>query len=201
MKKSIFLLAMIASFGFLMLSCGGSSKAPPPADDNDFEEISDPFASLTDLANQIIEDGGVAAVGEGMSKRRDIAKEKARTAAQGKLAEIFNTKVQGVKKRFVEEVGSGDETEINEAFSSVTKTLTSQMLKGAVVKKTKLTKNKKTGQYMVGVVVAISAKTVNTSIMDEMNKNKPQLYQRFRASQAYKELKDEMKDYEEQQNN
>jgi ribosomal protein S20 len=199
MKKSIFLLAMIVSFGFLMISCGGSSKAPP-ADNDEFQEVSDPFAELTDLANQIIEEGGVAAVGEGMSKRRDIAKEKARTAAQGKLAEIFNTKVQGVKKRFVEEVGSGDETEINEAFSSVTKTLTSQMLKGAIVKKTKITKNKKTGQYMVGVVVAITPKTVNTSIMDEMSKSKPQLYQRFRASQAYQELKDEMKEYEKQQN-
>ncbi len=199
MKKSIFLLALIASFGFLMISCGGSSKAPPPAE-NDFVEVSDPFADLTDMANQIIDEGGIAAVGEGMSKRRDIAKEKARTAAQGKLAEIFNTKVQGVKKRFVEEVGSGDETEINEAFSSVTKTLTSQVLRGAVVKKTKITKNKKTGQYMVGTVVAVSPKTINLSIMDELNKNKPQLYQRFRASQAYKELKEEMDTYEKQQN-
>ncbi len=199
MKKSIFLLTLIASFGFLMISCGGSSKAPPPAE-NDFVEVSDPFADLTDMANQIIDEGGIAAVGEGMSKRRDIAKEKARTAAQGKLAEIFNTKVQGVKKRFVEEVGSGDETEINEAFSSVTKTLTSQVLRGAVVKKSKITKNPKTGQYMVGTVVAVSPKTVNLSIMDELNKNKPQLYQRFRASQAYKELKDEMDAYEKQQN-
>ena len=199
MKKSVFILALVASFSFLMLSCGGSSKAPPPAEE-DFVEVSDPFASLTDMTNQIIEDGGVAAVGEGMSKRRDIAKEKARTAAQGKLAEIFNTKVNGMKKRFVEEVGGADESEINEAFSSVTKTLTSQVLKGAIVKTSKITKNKKTGQYMVGTVVAITPKTVNMSVMDELQKSKPQIYQRFRASQAYKELKNEMDDYEKQQN-
>ena len=199
MKKSIFILTLVASFSFLMLSCGGSSKAPPPAE-NDFVEVSDPFADLTDMTNQIIEEGGVAAVGEGMSKRRDIAKEKARTSAQGKLAEIFNTKVNGMKKRFVEEVGGADESEINEAFSSVTKTLTSQVLKGAVVKKSKITKNSKTGQYMVGTVVAITPKTVNMSVMDELQKSKPQIYQRFRASQAYKELKNEMDDYEKQQN-
>jgi len=199
MKKSIFILTLVASFSFLMLSCGGSSKAPPAAED-DFVEVSDPFADLTDMANQIIEEGGVAAVGEGMSKRRDIAKEKARTAAQGKLAEIFDTKVQGMKKRFVEEVGGNKESEINEAFSSVTKTLTSQVLKGAVVKDSKITKNSKTGQYMVGTVVAITPKTVNMSVMDELQKSKPQIYQRFRASQAYKELKGEMEAYEKQQN-
>ncbi|HGY56511.1 MAG TPA: hypothetical protein ENK44_12450 [Caldithrix abyssi] len=198
--KQFFFLLFTAIFALgMMTSCGGSKKTVDQAD-SDFEEVADPFADLTDLSNQIIEAGGVAAVGEGISKRRDIAKEKARTNAQGKLAEIFNLKVQKMKKQFLEEIGGADESEVNEAFSSVTKTLTSKVLKGAVVKKTKITKNKKTGQYMVGVVVAITPKTVNMSVMDELEGSKPQLYQRFRASQAYQDLKKEMEDYEKQQN-
>ncbi len=199
MKKVLFLLFTFM-FAFSMITaCGGSKKAVDQAD-SDFEEVADPFADLTDLANQIIDAGGVAAVGEGISKRRDIAKEKARTNAQGKLAEIFNLKVQKMKKQFLEEIGSEKESEVNEAFTSVTKTLTSKVLKGAVIKKTKITKNKKNGQYMVGVVVAITPKTVNMSVMDELEGSKPQLYQRFRASQAYQDLKKEMEDYEKQQN-
>jgi hypothetical protein len=192
-------LSLIFSLAFLM-NCGGGKKVVKDSADNDFVEIADPFEELTQLSNEIVDAGGVAAVGEGTSKRRDIAKEKATTAAQGKLAEIFNLKVQRLKKKFVEEVGGAEESEVNEAFSSVTKTLTSKVLKGARVQKSKITKNKKTGQYMVGAVVAVTPKTINMSIMDEMESSKPQMYQRFRASQAYKDLKDEMEDYEKEQN-
>ena len=198
--KKYFLTAFTLIFSLaLIVSCGGSKELVKDDADSDFVEVSDPFESLTVMANEIIAEGGVAAVGEGVSKRRDIAKEKARTNAQGKLAEIFNTKVQKLKKQFVEEIGNAEESEVNEAFSSVTKTLTSKVLKGAIVKKSKITKNKKTGQYMVGVVVAVTPKTVNMSIMDEMESSKPQMYQRFRASQAYQDLKNEMEDYEKQE--
>jgi hypothetical protein len=197
MKKLLTLFAMLLALMY-MTACGSSKPAVSEAD-SDFVEVADPFEELNVLSNQIIEGGGVAAVGEGTSARRDVAKEKATTNAQGKLAEIFDLKVQKMKKSFIEEIGSANESEVNEAFTSVTKTLTSKVLKGATVNKTKITQNKKTNQYMVGVVVAITPKTVNMSIMDELEGSKPQLYQRFRASQAYEELKNEMDDYEAQQ--
>lgn len=196
MKRSMLFVFIMTLAMSLIVACGGSKEVVKDPADSDFVEVSDPFEDLTVLSNEIIEAGGVASVGEGTSARRDLAKEKARTNAQGKLAEIFDLKVQKMKKSFLEEVGGATESEVNEAFSSVTKTLTSQVLKGAIVKKSKVTKNKKTGQYMVGVVVAITPKTVNMSVMDELEGSKPQLYQRFRASQAYEELKNEMEDYE-----
>jgi hypothetical protein len=189
--------SLIVALAFMTLlflqGCGGESKTVK-VDNEDYVEVKDPFAELTELANQIIEDGGVAAVGQGTSKRMDIAEEKARTDAQGNLAEIFNTKVQRLKRKFEEEIGSNDDTEINEAFSNVTKTLTSKTLKGAIVKKKKIIKNKK-GQYITAVVLAVTPKTVDQSILDEMKNNK-KVYERFRASQAYKDLDKEMKDYE-----
>ena len=191
-KGRIFILS-IAALSFLFLNgCGGSSKAEPV--EEEYVEIKDPFSDLTVLANQIIEEGGVAAVGQGTSQRMDISKEKAKTAAQGNLAEIFNTKVQRLKRQFVEEIGTDNDTEINEAFSNVTKTLTSKTLKGAIVKDTKIIKDKK-GMYVTGIVLAVTPKTVDQSIMDEMKNNK-KVYERFRASQAYKDLDKEMKEYE-----
>ena len=199
MKKYIIALLSMVVAAFFITSCGGSKPPAPDPADADFVEVADPFEDLTTMANQIIESGGVAAVGEGISGRSDIAKEKAVTNAQGKLAEIFDLKVQKMKKSFMEEIGSADDSEINEAFTSVTKTLTSKVLKGAIVQKTKMTKNPKTNQYKTGVVVAITPKTVNMSVMDELEASKPKLYERFRASQAYEELKNEMDDYEKQQ--
>lgn len=198
MKRYMFLAVAMFFITALVMSCGGSKKAVVP--NSGMEVISDPFQDLTDMANQIIQAGGVAAVGQGTSARMDIAKKKAVTDAQGRLAEIFNLKVQKLKKSFQEEVGSSNDSEINEAFSTVVKTLTSQLLRGAITKKVKYMRDKNTGQITAAVVVAIEPNVVNMSILDEMKSKKPKLYERFRASKAYDELKQEMKDYEKQQN-
>jgi K+ transporter len=83
----------------------------------------------------------------------------------------------------------------------VTKILTSQELTGSRNKKTLYTMEQKNGKtvYQAGVVMAIEPKVVNQAIMNEMKENK-QLYDRFRASQAYKDLEAEMEKYEAEQN-
>ncbi len=198
MKRYMYLLISLFILAAFVMSCGGSKKVT--ATDSGMEVVSDPFQDLTDMANQIIQAGGVAAVGQGTSARMDLAKKKAVTDAQGQLAEIFNLKVQKLKKSFQEEVGSANDSEINEAFSTVTKTLTSQLLRGAITKKVKYMKNKETGQITAAAVVAIEPNVINMSILDEMKAKKPKLYERFRASKAYEELKKEMENYEKQQN-
>ncbi len=198
MKRQLFIMfALILSLG-LFMACGGGSKKATKAESS-METIDDPFQDLTDMANGIIDAGGVAAVGQGISKRMDLAKKKAVTDAQGQLAEIFNTKVQKLKKSFQEEIGSADDSEINEAFTDVTKTLSSTMLRGAITKKVKYMKDRETGKITAAAVVAIEPNKVNMSILDEMKNKKPKLYERFRASQAYDELKKEMENYEKTQ--
>ena len=195
-------LVVALSFVFalsLLVACGGGSKTTKVGGST-LETIEDPFQDLTDMANAIIEAGGVASVGQGTSKRMDLAKKKAVTAAQGGLSEIFNAKVNKLKKSFQEEIGSADDSEINEAFTDVVKVLSSTVLRGAVVKKVKYMRDKDTGQITAAAVVAIEPNKINMSILDELKTKKPKLYERFRASQAYDELKKEMDAYENQQN-
>lgn len=199
MKKRHFLVSLISLAFIFAMGCGGSKEVAQPS--GDFEVIEDPFQDMTDMSMTIIDGGGVAAVGQGTSARQDLAKKKAETDARAGLAQIFNTKVQNMSKQFQEEIGSADDSEINEAFTSVTKTLTSQLLQGAVTKKAKYLRNKENGQYTAGVVVAIEPNKVNMSILDELQKKDKKLYERFRASQAYDELKQEMEEYEEKQEN
>ena len=131
MKRFMFLVVALFIASALIISCGSSNPKVAASNPNAMEVIEDPFQDLTDLSNKIIESGGVAAVGQGTSMRQDLAKKKAVTDAMGNLAQVFNTKVQRLNKSFQEEIGSTNDSEINEAFSTVTKTLTSQLLRGA----------------------------------------------------------------------
>ncbi|MBD3224022.1 MAG: hypothetical protein GF313_04795 [Caldithrix sp.] len=197
MKRQLF-VSLLAVFTLaLLMACGGGKKMSSGSGGP--EVFEDPFQDLTNQTNQIIDGGGVAAVGQGTSKRQDLAKKKAETDAKGQLAEIFNSKVQRMNKSFQEEIGSADDTEINEAFTTVTKTLSSQVLKGAITKKVKYMRDPETGQFTAAALVAIEPNKVNMSILDELQKKDKKLYERFRASQAYEELKNEMQDYEKQQ--
>ncbi len=191
---------LTVSFSMLLLvflaSCGGSADATKADLDDGYEEIADPFSDLQEMANKTVEGGGVAAVGTGTSTRMDLAKDKARTDGQAKLAETFDAKVQNLKERFLEEIGSDERSEVNEAFTSVTKVLSSQVLRGAIMTKSKFIKDKSTGKLTAGVVMSIDPKMLDQSILDEMRSSKPKLYERYRASEAYKRLKDEMEKYE-----
>lgn len=196
--SAVLMCAFLASCGGSQQTQSNSTQAPAPQQAS-LKVIEDPMADLENQRNQLVEQGSVAAVGQGISKRMDIAKQKARVEAEAALARVFSTKVDNLRKNFVEEVGQGKESEVNEMFSTVTKAFASQTLKGAVEKNSKLMQNEK-GEYVAGVLMLISPKTVNLSIMDEMEKGKPQLYQRFRASQAFDELKKEMEEYDKKQN-
>jgi len=199
MKKYLIgLLALTLAFSFIV-ACGGGEKTAKKADSGAFEEMNDPFQSLTDQANQIIEAGGVAAVGQGISGRMDLAKKKAVLDAQGQLASILKTKVSKLNKSFQEEIGSANDSEINEAFTNVVKAVSKATLRGAITKKVKYLRDKETKNITAGVVVAIEPNKINMSIFDELKK-KPKLYERFRASQAYKELDNEMKNWDKQEN-
>ena len=179
---------------FTLSACSSSNENVK----EEWNEVEDLMKDLQELSSDIIEDGGVAAYGEGLSTRMDIAKEKARASADGALAEIFNKKIERMKKNYLEEVGQGKNSEVNELFSVVTKELTSQVLVGAYERESKMLQNNK-NEYLCGIVMAITPNSVNLSIIDEMKNNKPELYQRFRASQAFEELNKEIKDYEESQ--
>jgi hypothetical protein len=198
MKRNLILSLSILMLVLMQACGGGSEKAKDP---NMGTAMADPFEELNQMVESIIDGGGVAALGEASSRERSMAKSAAEVDARGKLAQIFNAKVQRVQRKFEEEVGDAEESEINRAFSNVTKILTSQELTGSRNKKTLYTMEQKNGKtvYQAGVVMAIEPKVVNQAIMNEMKENK-QLYDRFRASQAYKDLEAEMEKYEAEQN-
>lgn len=192
MKNAIQLFTMALMVLFIFGCSGPKDFSKTHPSDGTFEEIDDPFAGLLEAANGIIAEGGIAAVGEGISTRQDLAKEKARNEGLGKLAEILEQKIQRLTKAFVEEIGSGNNPQISETFSKVQKNVANAKLSGAIVKDSKLTKNSKTGQFMAGALVVIDPKTINTSILDELKKTDDKLYQQFRSTKGFEELEKEI---------
>ncbi len=185
MKKGL-ILVLVAAFSLALLSgCGGSKESTSMS----------PYNELMKMSQQMRQSGALAAVGQGQSAREDLARQKAHNDGRQKLALALESKIQVLQKSFIEEVGSNMDTEINEAFSSVSKTMASTTLRGVFPEEERMVTND--GIITIYVLMAVDPATFNQSFLDELQ-SKPKVYERFRASQAYDELKEEMEDYEAQ---
>ncbi|MCX7026542.1 MAG: hypothetical protein NT061_03430 [Spirochaetes bacterium] len=141
--------------------------------------------------------GGVAVIGTGIDEtgRQDLALKKATLDGRAQIAQVFETKMQVLEKNFVDEVGSTAKAEINTMFSSTTKAISKTTLSGSQNLSLPVT-FKEGNKITVKVVVGIDPKTLNSAVMSELKNNGPNLYERFRASQGFKEMQKEMEDYD-----
>lgn len=183
MKKSIILLALFCVF--VLVGCGSRQLVNDPVDD------------LYGVASQMKSEGAFAVVGFGESKRLDLARDKAIADCQRLIGEAMHVQVEALKKKFIEEVGSED-PEINEFFSVATKILTKAEYSGAVLEKT-YRNQRKDGNYEFFAVMALNKEIIVKSMDDELKNRK--MYERFRASEAFKEMDNQIDNYEQSQLN
>ncbi|MDX2129100.1 MAG: hypothetical protein SFU91_08695 [Chloroherpetonaceae bacterium] len=178
--------------------CGGggaaTTKTSGESEGDDNVEVNTPLTEYNNLAGEYEKDGAVVVVGVGEGLKESIAYTSAQTRAAGQLAVKYEQRVETVRKDMQEQLSSnvqGGTPELNEYFSNVVKVKSKQTLQGAKVFKTKTLFSKKKGMYTVYMVYGIDPKAVATSIVSEA-KAQPQLYARFRATQAFKELEQDM---------
>jgi len=189
MKRTVWGGLAALSLAALLAAC--ASSPPPP------KESEAPFGDLYQMVLKDLSPKGViAAVGVGtdIGGRFDLALDKALLDGQAKVAQTFETKVEGLRKNFEETLSgstSGDTQEVNETFQAVTKSVIDRTLNGAqalskprqLVDGTKLT---------VAVIVGIDPKVANSSFLDQLKTANPKLYERFRSSQAFQDLQKEI---------
>ncbi|MCK9266892.1 hypothetical protein M0P98_08515 [bacterium] len=183
-KLTVFLSLLLAVV--LLVGCAGTSgtvREPKPVDE------------LYSYANKLKDNGAFAVVGYGESDRYDLARDKAIADGQRLIGEAMEVRVEGLKKRFIEEVGTED-AEINEFFSQATKILTRAEYSGATMEKTYQTQ-RKDGKYEFHAVMALNPDIIIKSVDDELKNRK--LYERWRASEAFNELEKEIQEYESSQ--
>jgi hypothetical protein len=181
-RTALTLMTAILCIGF-----AGCKSAPKmDSDKSMFDYMQEEVAKIT-------EKGGMASVGIGESSNTQLAITKAKVEARKNLAQLVTVKIENLEKAFVEEIGEASSSEMNELFSSATKQITSQTLQGTVPKMQKFETND-------GVTTAYILMVLNPDIIDASLKNNnsaKHLYERFRASKAFEELDQEIKEFEE----
>lgn len=178
MKKIFFSIMLISTV--LFIRCGGSQPLP----ETDKKEIPEWFLTPPEDASYLY---GVATA---TSKDMQLAIDKATTDARTKVAQQIEIKMQGLQKKFDEEVGANENTTLLQQFTQATKTVVNQSLTGSKVKEKKLYQDGKNWRAYVLVEYPIGA--ANTALMQQLQKQE-ELYTRFRSSQTFKELEEEMK--------
>ncbi len=186
MKTNLGLLGALTGLALVAGLAGCRSMPSTSSDDT-------PYGPLMKMAQEITRNGGLAAVGTGLSVSPQLAIEKAKTHARQELAQMLEVKVESMRKSFMEESGQGKSGDFNAMFTSVGKVVASQVLRGTSELETKYNTTK--GVTTAWTVMAQNPKLISDAFEAEMNQQKAAIT-RFRASQAFAELAKEIQAFE-----
>jgi hypothetical protein len=180
---SFFLIAVLAALS--LSGCGGGSKALQSASTGDIPEW---FTSIPKDPNVFY------AANTQVSQDLQLAIDKATQGARTEISRMVETKVSAMQTRFTEETGTAGNAQLLDMFTQANKAVVSTALAGSRVSKQKQLKDGNTWRAYVLVEYPTGATTA--ALMQQI-KNNEQMYTRFRASQTFKDLDDEVKKYEE----
>jgi hypothetical protein len=181
MRKFYFVLAVISAL--YIVGCGGSQ----PLQTTDQGDVPDWYANVPADPNYLY------AVNTATSKDMQLAVDKAIQSARTEVGRQVEVKVQALQKRFQEETGIGDDAQLLDQMTQASKTVVSTSLSGSKEKQKKIVKDGNNWRAYVLVEYPLGA--AQEALREQIKKNE-QLYTRFRASQTYKELDDEVGKYE-----
>lgn len=134
------------------------------------------------------------AVASATSQDMQLAIDKAVVNARTEIARQTEVKVSGIQKRFDEEVGMGENSQLMQQFTQASKTVVSTSLTGSRVRSQKTSKDGTIWRGYVLMEYPIGA--ASQALLNQLNGNSL-MYTQFKATQAYKELDEEVQKYEE----
>jgi hypothetical protein len=127
------------------------------------------------------------------SQDMQISLDKATTDGRTEIGRQTDVKVQGLQKRFDEEVGLNADAQLMSQFTQANKTVVSTSLSGSRLKSQYVCKDG--DMYRAYVLVEYPIGAANEALMQQIKQNN-ELYTRFRSSQAFKDLDGEVQKYE-----
>jgi len=167
----------------VLVGCGGS-KSMQSAETGD---IPDWFTNVPQDPNFLY------AANTQASQDLQLAIDKAVTGGRSEIGRQLEVKLEGLQKKFSEETGTGNDAQLLQMFTQAEKTVVSTTLNGSRVKYQKQVKDGELWRAYVLVEYPIGA--ANSALMQQI-KNNDQMYTRFRASESFKELQDEVDKYD-----
>ena len=128
------------------------------------------------------------------SKDLQLALNKAKQQARVDLAQQMETKIKSMTKQFTEEVGLGEDAEFLSQTSVVSKSVTSKVLNGSRARQVETIKEDGV-IYRAYVLMELPIGPANSALLDAVKKQQ-NLYTRFRSSQGFQELEEEVEKYD-----
>jgi len=182
--RSLFSLSLLLLLAIFIMGCGGSK----PLVQTKASSIPEWFSNTPQDPNFLY------AARTATSRDLGLAIDKAVTNARAEIARQYEVKVTGLTKSFQEEIGSSEDSEINELFTQTVKTVVSTTLMGSRASKT--THVRDGNNYRAYVLVEYPIGAANQAFITALKANQ-NMYTRFRASEAFKEMDEEVQKYEE----
>ena len=183
MKNSILSTLVLLSL-FVLVNCS-SNKDLSQTEAGDIPEW---FFTLPEDANYVF------AAKTATSQDMQLAIDKATTDARAEIGRTIELKLEGLQKSFDEEVGVRENATLLSQYTQATKTVVSTSLSGSKVKDKEFFKDGEIWRSYVLVEYPIGE--ANDAFVKQIKKQE-ELYTRFRSSETFKELEDEVKKYEE----
>lgn len=182
------LMALLLGFMilFVLSSCGGGSGKTTIEGSN--IEAPSWYLNVPQDPNFIM------AVATATSPDLQLAIDKAKNLARADIAQQLEVKIQAMEKNFREQVAAGDDATLLEQFTSVNKTVVSNVLRGVKVKQQEV--KKEGNQFRAYVLMEMPFGAAAEELLNQMKKQQ-EMYTRFRATQAFQELEKEVEKYEE----
>jgi hypothetical protein len=179
---------MLALFTLIIGACGGSKENVKPVVEPVSESpCPDWFVSPPEDPDFLF------AAATATSRDLQMAINKARQDARLEIASQMETYLQGLTKQFKEEIGEGEESQMNAQFTTVSKSVVSTTLNGC---KTKNQHTKKEGTLWRACILMEYPIGVGNAQFLQQLKNNDLLRQKTAATDAYKELETEVEKYE-----
>lgn len=192
-------LAGCIAVGFALATvagCGGSKQPASTADTQ--PEPEQVIAQAPNWYTSPPEDSlAVTATASEVSADMQLAVDKAKTSARSAIAEQLSTKYEGLTKRFQEETGVGGDSELLDQYVNAYKTVTQQVLEGTSAREQEIVAEG--DRYRAYVLMELSLSQANQALMDRIKNNDRNMWTRFRATEAWEELEQEIEAYEEEQ--
>ena len=181
--KQLFLLLVIGLISVFYIGCGSNKQLSQTNEGN----IPDWFLNVPQDPNYIFQPSTAT------SQDMQLAIDKATQDARAEVARTVQVKMEGLQKKFDEEVGVKDNSTLLQQFTQATKSVVSESLNGSQVKQKQISKDGQVWRAYVLVQYPIGA--ASDAFLKQI-KNNNEMYTRFRASQTFKELNDEVQKYE-----
>ena len=176
---------LLAFISVALLGCGGGAKSLQSASECDVPEW---YMNVPQDANYLL------SAKTATSQDMQLSLDKATTDARTEIGRQTDLKVQGLQKKFDEETGVGNDAQLLQQFTQANKTVVSTSLSGSRIRSQKMCKDGNIWRSYVLVEYPVGA--ASEALMQQLKTNE-QMYTRFRSSQTFKELDDEVQKYDE----